>query len=121
MPTDRWAPAFAGEDERWERRAILSTSSRPGFVYIMASGRHRTLYIGSTDDLPKRAWEHRNKVAEGFTRRYGCTLLVWFERHDTLFAARSRERQMKEWKRAWKIARIEAMNPAWRDLAETLA
>jgi putative endonuclease len=98
----------------------VSALSRPGFVYIMASQRNGTLYIGSTDDLAKRAWEHRNGVVEGFTRRYGCRLLVWFEAHATLLDARSRERQMKDWKRAWKIARIEAMNPDWRDLAEDL-
>ncbi len=98
----------------------MSTLSRPGFVYIMASQRHGTLYIGSTDDLAKRAWEHREGVVEGFTRRYGCKRLVWFEAHATLFDARVRERQMKDWKRAWKIARIEELNADWRDLAETL-
>lgn len=98
----------------------MSVLSRPGFVYIMASGRNGTLYIGSTDDLAKRAWQHREGVVGGFTRRYGCKSLVWFEAHSTLFDARARERQMKDWKRAWKIARIEAMNSDWRDLADAL-
>ena len=94
---------------------------RQGFVYIMASARNGTIYIGSTDDLPKRAWEHRNGVIEGFTKRYGCRLLVWYEPCGTLENARSRERQMKEWKRAWKIREIEGLNPEWSDLFETLA
>ena len=91
-----------------------------GFVYIMASGRNGTLYIGSTDDLPKRAWEHRNGVVEGFTRKYGCRLLVWYAAFDTLEQARARERPMKEWRRAWKIREIEGLNPEWDDLFETL-
>jgi len=99
---------------------MAAPMANPGFVYIMASKPNGTLYIGSTDDLPKRAWQHRNGVAEGFTKKYGCTRLVWFEACGNLFDARTRERQMKEWKRAWKIARIVAMNPEWADLAETL-
>lgn len=98
----------------------MSALSDPGFVYMMASARNGTLYLGSTGDLAKRACEHRHGVVPGFTRRYGCKTLVWYEPHRTLFTARSRKRQMKEWKREWKIARIEAMNPGWDDLADTL-
>ena len=72
-----------------------------GFVYIMANGRNGTIYIGSAFDLAKRVWEHRNGVVEGFTKQYGCKLLVWYEAHESLDGARQRERQMKEWKRAW--------------------
>jgi putative endonuclease len=86
----------------------------------MASGRNGTLYIGVTSDLAKRAWEHRNGMVPGFTKRYGCKLLVWYETHDDLRDARLRELQMKKWKRLWKISTIEIMNSEWRDLYPTL-
>jgi len=89
-----------------------------GFVYIMASRRNGTIYIGVTSDLAKRAWEHREGLVEGFSKKYGCKTLVWFERHDTIEAAILREKQMKEWRRAWKLRRIEEMNPNWNDLFE---
>jgi putative endonuclease len=92
-----------------------------GYVYIMASGRNGTLYIGVTSNLLKRAWEHREGIAEGFTRQYGCKTLVWFEVHDRIDDAIRLEKQMKEWRRAWKLRQIEAMNPDWRDLFPTLA
>ncbi len=91
---------------------------RGGFVYIMASRRNGTIYIGVTSDLPKRAWEHREGLMEGFTTKYGCKRLVSFERHDTIEAAMLREKQMKEWRRDWKLRRIEEMNPDWNDLFE---
>jgi putative endonuclease len=91
-----------------------------GFVYIMTSGRNGTLYIGVTSDLTKRAYEHRNALVAGFTRKYGCKLLVWYEVHDDIQQARHRERQMKKWKRLWKLSTIEAMNPDWRNLYPTL-
>jgi putative endonuclease len=81
------------------------------FVYLLASKLYGTLYVGSTTDLMGRIWEHKNKVVPGFTARYGVGLLVWFEVHETLAAARLREKQIKEWKRAWKIALIERDNP----------
>jgi putative endonuclease len=86
----------------------------------MTSGRNGTLYIGVTSDLTKRAYEHRNALVAGFTRKYGCKLLVWYEVHDDIQQARHRERQMKKWKRLWKLSTIEAMNPDWRDLYPTL-
>jgi len=91
-----------------------------GFVYIMASGRNGTIYIGSTSDLVQRAWQHRNGLVKGFTRDHGCTLLVWYEVHDDLQEARLRELQLKKWKRQWKLSMIEAMNPEWEDLYPTL-
>lgn len=91
-----------------------------GYVYIMASDRNGTIYIGCTADLVKRAWEHRNGVAPGFTKKYGCKYLVWYEVHDDLQQARLRELQMKKWKRLWKISTIQQMNPDWRDLYPTL-
>ena len=94
---------------------------RPGYVYIMASRRNGTLYIGVTSDLVKRVWEHRAGKLRGFTKRYGCKLLVWFEACDDIQQARLRESQMKKWKRLWKLSEIEAINPAWADLYETLS
>ena len=94
---------------------------KAGYVYIMASGRNGTQYIGVTSDLAKRAWEHRNGVVPGFTRQYNCKLLVWYEAHDDLQEARLRELQMKKWKRQWKLSEIERMNPDWVDLYLTLS
>ena len=91
------------------------------FVYMMASGRNGTIYIGVTTNLPKRAWEHRNGIVEGFTRLYGCKHLVWYEAHDDLEAARHREKQMKEWRRVWKQREIEGPNPEWMDLYDAIA
>ena len=92
-----------------------------GYVYIMASGRNGTLYIGATSDLARRAWEHRNGVVDGFTNEYGCKLLVWYQAFESLKAVRLRERQMKEWKRLWKLREIETMNPDWTDLYDRIA
>ena len=93
---------------------------RRGYVYIMASQRNGTIYVGVTSDLSARAYQHRNEVVEGFTRKYGCRLLVWYEVHDTIEGARYRELQLKKWNRQWKLAEIERMNPDWDDLFETL-
>ena len=93
---------------------------KAGYVYIMASERNGTLYIGVTSDLVKRAYEHRNGVIPGFTRKYGCKTLVWYEKHDDLAQARLRELQMKKWKRLWKLSEIEQLNPDWQDLYLTL-
>jgi putative endonuclease len=93
---------------------------KAGYVYIMANRKNGTIYIGVTSDLPKRIWEHREGVVAGFTRKYGCKLLVWFEAFDDVQQARQRELQMKEWKRAWKIKLIEERNLDWNDLFSTL-
>ena len=93
---------------------------RQGFVYIMASGRNGTLYIGVTSDLVARTWQHRTGAVPGFTRKYGCRLLVWYAVFDDLQEARLRELQMKKWKRRWKLREIEEMNPDWDDLYPTL-
>ncbi|MET0240441.1 MAG: GIY-YIG nuclease family protein [Sphingobium sp.] len=87
---------------------------------MMASGRNGTLYLGVISDLPGRAYQHRNRLVDGFSREHGCTHLVWYEVHDDLQEARFRELQMKKWKRAWKIALIERDNPQWLDLYGTL-
>lgn len=81
---------------------------------------HATIYIGMTDDLARRIWEHREKINPGFTAKYGCDKLVWYELHETRDAAFTRERQLKEWRRSWKLMLIEADNPTWRHLYETL-
>ena len=94
---------------------------RAGYVYIMASGRNGTIYLGVTSDLAKRAWVHRNGIVEGFTKRYGCKHLVWYEAHDSIESARQRELRMKEWKRNWKLREIEGLNPKWDDLYERIA
>jgi putative endonuclease len=91
-----------------------------GFVYIMASGKNGTIYIGVTSELIKRVYEHREGLIGGFTRRYKCKLLVWYEAYDDLQEARRRELQIKEWKRAWKIRLIEEANLDWHDLYPSL-
>ena len=85
-------------------------------VYILASKRNGTLYTGVTSDLVQRVWQHKNGVVEGFTKRYGVDLLVWFELHETMASAIAREKAIKEWQRAWEIELIEKSNPTWRDL-----
>jgi putative endonuclease len=90
------------------------------YVYIVASRRNGTLYIGHTDDLARRIWEHQEKVRPGFTRKYDVGILVWYEVHDTRESALVRERQMKKWRRLWKLELIERTNPGWRDLAQDL-
>jgi putative endonuclease len=86
------------------------------FVYLLASRREGTLYIGVTNDLVRRVWQHKQKLIPGFTAEYGCDRLVWFEPHATPDSAILREKQIKRWKRAWKIALIETENPYWTDL-----
>jgi putative endonuclease len=90
------------------------------WVYILASRRNGTLYIGMTDDLARRSWEHRTDAVPGFTRKYGVKMLVWFEQHETRESALQRERQLKKWNRAWKLQLIERFNPSWKDLADEL-
>jgi putative endonuclease len=91
------------------------------FVYMLASQPQGTLYVGMTDDLIRRGWEHKMKLVPGFTAKYGVDRLVWFEAHQTREAAWRRERQIKEWKRAWKIELIERDNPQWIDLYPSLS
>jgi putative endonuclease len=91
------------------------------YVYILASKRNGTLYIGMTDDLTKRIWQHRNELISGFTQRYGVKIFVWYESHESRESAFVRERQLKKWNRAWKIALIEEGNPDWQDLWPEIA
>ncbi len=91
------------------------------FVYIVASQRNGTLYIGMTDDLVRRVWQHRQGLVPGFTKKYGCKHLVWFDSTDDVVSAIRREKQMKAWKRRWKLELIESGNPNWEDLYEKIA
>ena len=93
---------------------------KPGYVYIMASRKHGTIYIGVTSDLIARVYAHREGLIPGFTKRYGCKSLVWYEAYEDLQEARRRELQLKEWKRAWKVRLIEETNLDWDDLYPTL-
>ena len=93
---------------------------QPG-VYIMASKRNGTLYAGVTSDMPKRAFEHREELVKGFSTKYKCKMLVWYELHDTMLEAIARAKQIKAGSRATKLALIEGLNPQWKDLYETLA
>ena len=86
------------------------------FVYILASRRNGTLYVGVTNDLVRRVEQHQAKQVPGFTRRYGVTTLVWFETHERIDEAIAREKQLKGWNRAWKIRLIETSNPGWVDV-----
>ncbi|MBO0717589.1 MAG: GIY-YIG nuclease family protein [Rhizobiales bacterium] len=90
------------------------------FVYILASRRNDTLYIGMTDNLARRVWEHQTSAISGFTKKYGVKLLVWYELHHSRENAFKRERQLKKWNRTWKLAIIERSNPKWQDLTSQL-
>ena len=90
------------------------------YVYMLASERNGTLYIGVTSDLVKRIWEHREGLFEGFTKKYGVKHLVWFEVHTEAMAAIAREKQLKKWNRDWKIKMIQQGNPDWRDLYQDI-
>ena len=91
------------------------------YVYLLASHKHGTLYVGVTSNLLGRVYQHRTGVFRGFTRRYHVHLLVWFECYDDPLTAIAREKEIKKWRREWKINLIESTNPEWLDLYETLA
>lgn len=90
------------------------------YVYILASRRNGTIYIGFTSDLRKRVFEHANGIVEGFTKQYGVKTLVYYEAIDSYEDALQREKRLKEWNRIWKLHLIESKNPAWRDLSDDL-
>ena len=107
-----------GLDPGIQQRHILRM--RDFYVYILASRRNGTLYTGVTSDILRRVSEHREKIIKGFTSRYGVKYLVWYEVHTTARNAIQREKNIKHWSRAWKLALIEKTNPSWRDLFEEL-
>ena len=91
-----------------------------GWVYFMTNRRNGTLYVGVTSALPKRAYEHREGLVDGFTKEHGLKQLVYYEWHDTIQSAIQREKNIKHWPRTWKVRLIHAMNPDWDDLYDTL-
>lgn len=90
------------------------------YVYILASNKHGTLYIGATDDLVKRVYQHKNNFVEGFTKKYNIHMLVYHESTSNANSMITRERQLKKWNRQWKIELIEKFNPKWKDLYEEI-
>ena len=115
MVQKNWTPAFAGVTE--EGHKLIE---KLPYVYMLASRRNGTLYVGVTSDLMKRIWEHKHDTVEGFTRRYGVHTLVWYEPHESMMSAIAREKAIKEWQRAWKISLIKKKNPEWKDLYQEL-
>jgi len=89
-------------------------------VYLLASRRNGTLYVGVTSDLVKRVWQHKNDLVEGFSKQYGVHMLVWYEPHETMESAIKREKSLKKWNRKWKLDLIEQSNPQWQDLFNDL-
>ena len=89
-------------------------------VYLLASKRNGTLYVGVTSNLVQRVWQHKNDLVEGFTKRYGVHTLVWYEVHEVMESAITREKAVKRWKRDWKIELIQRDNPSWSDLYDDL-
>ena len=99
-----------------ESREDKISLSKQFYVYILASNRNGTLYTGITSNLIQRVWQHKNNIIEGFTQKYNVKTLVFYEVHDNAESAITREKQIKKWRRAWKLQLIEKMNPHWKDL-----
>jgi putative endonuclease len=99
---------------------IIPTVSKLPAVYILASKRNGTLYIGVTSNLVKRVWEHKNNMVDGFTKRYNVHRLVWYELHESMESAITKEKKLKKWKRKWKLDLIEKNNPKWIDLYDKI-
>ncbi len=93
---------------------------KPSYVYMLANAPYGTVYIGVTTDLIKRVWQHKNKLADGFTKKYVVNQLVWYEVHQTVLAAITREKQLKKWNRAWKLDLISQQNPRLLDLYDDI-
>ena len=102
------------------KKICFGVEERTPYVYILASRRNGTLYTGVTTDLVRRIWQHREGATPGFTSRYGVKRLVWYEEYGDIVSAIAREKQIKRWRRAWKLALIEARNPQWLDLWDQL-
>jgi putative endonuclease len=104
---------------KWESREVNSIL-KPSYVYILASKRNGTLYIGVTEDLIKRVYEHKNNLVEGFTKKYSVHTLVYYKQCDNIETAITQEKRLKRWNRKWKLELIEKENPDWKDLYEGL-
>lgn len=98
----------------------MTARERAPAVYILTNRPFGTLYIGVTADLPARIWQHQNDIVEGFTKTYATHRLVWYEMHQTMYSAITREKQLKKWLRRWKIQLIVGVNADWRDLSEDI-
>jgi putative endonuclease len=94
---------------------------RPCYVYILSNRKYGVLYVGFTNDLARRVYEHKSRATPGFASDYGATRLVYVEEYQTAPEGRARERSLKRWRRAWKLKLIDDLNPTWRDLAEEIA
>jgi len=105
----------------WAIRTFQTRRMFDAFVYILASERNGTLYVGVTSNLPKRIHEHRTDVLDGFTSRHNVKMLVYYEAHDSIQGAIWREKALKKWRRSWKLQLIEDSNPQWRDLFDDIA
>ncbi len=90
------------------------------YIYILAKARNSTFYVGMTSNLQKRIWEHKNGIANGFTKKYSIKTLVYYEIHDNAESATKREKRLKKWNRAWKMRLIEEQNPDWKDLYDDI-
>jgi putative endonuclease len=101
--------------------SITPAPAMPYYVYLLASKKHGTLYLGVTRDIVRRSYEHRTKAVDGFTSRYGVDKLVWFEIYDDAATAIAREKELKKWRRDWKIRLIEEQNPGWVDLYPSIS
>lgn len=102
------------------KTAVTASDNSQYFVYVLASKKNGTLYIGVTSDLIKRIYEHKNNVADGFTKKYGVHTLVYYEATPDVNSAILKEKQLKKWRRPWKLELIEKSNPKWRDLYDEL-
>jgi len=112
-----FASSHPGDKSAGDDRAMNTQS----YVYILASQRYGTLYIGVTSDLAQRVWQHRERFVGGFTRQYGVKNLVWYEVHPDIMSAITREKQLKKWERKWKVGLVSGTNPTWRDLYGDIA
>jgi putative endonuclease len=115
-PPAEWVEAAEQRKPRGEGAQV----DKLYYVYMLANRRNGTLYVGVTNNIARRIWEHKNKVAEGFTKKHDICLLVWFETFNDINEAIVREKQLKGWNRAWKIRLIEEHNSGWNDLSERL-
>ena len=122
MGSGAWVSApYRGTEQALRRNdGVGDRMMRKSCVYMLASRRNGTLYIGATSNLAERVWQHKRGLVEGFTKRYGVHMLVWYEVHETMGSAVARERALKEWNRAWKLRLIEESNPKWEDLYDSL-
>jgi putative endonuclease len=111
--------AFPYDDGRVFLGLVIHVERQPA-VYILTNRPFGTLYVGATSNLPARVWAHDQELVDGFTRRYSLHRLVWYEVHASMYAAITRERQIKKWNRAWTILLIPDFNPSWSDLSESI-